>query len=172
MKKHGGIRAGAGRPKGQGKYKEPTKPVRIPISMLGKVNDLISKKTLYPIYSQAVQAGFPTIIDDDSYEQVDLNDLVIKHPTATFFLRATGESMTGAGIHPGDVLVVDRSLTPKNNQVIIAAIDGMLTVKRLIIEKERITLEADNPEYQNIELSNLAELQIWGVVTMVLHNLC
>jgi len=172
MKKHGGARTGAGRPKGQGRYKEPTKPLRIPISMIENVKQVIANKNKYRIYNQAVQAGFPTIIDDDSYETLDLNELIVKHPTATFFLRATGESMTGVGIHPGDILVVDRSINPSNNKIVIAAIDGQLTVKRLNIMKNKIVLQAENPEHQDIEIASLQDLQIWGVVTMVLHSLC
>lgn len=171
MKTHGGSRARAGRPKGQGKFKEPTKPIRIPISMLGKVEQIINKQNLYPIFTQSVQAGFPITIDDNSFEQIDLNELIIKHPCATFLLRTNGESMTGAGIFPNDILVVDRSIEAKAGKIVIAAIDGQLTVKRLIIKDQKIYLAADNPEFRTIAVSECQDFKIWGVVTMVLHSL-
>lgn len=171
MKKHGGSRAGAGRPKGQGKYKEATKPVRIPISMLGKVEKMLNKQDLYPIFTQSVQAGFPVTIDDNSFENVDLTELVIQHPSATFLLRANGESMTGAGIFPNDILVVDRSIEAKDGKIIIAAVDGQLTVKRLITKNQQVYLKADNPDYPTIAVSECQDFKIWGVVTMVLHAL-
>lgn len=171
MKKHGGARSGAGRPKGQGRFKEPTKPIRIPISMINKVNNLINKHDKIPIFTQSVQAGFPVTIDDNSFEQVNLNELIIKHPTATFLLKATGESMTGAGIHPNDMLVVDRSIAAKNTKIIIASIDGELTVKRLIITGNETILASENPNYPNIKIQSHHDFKIWGVVTMVLHQL-
>ena len=171
MKKHGGARAGAGRPKGQGKYKEATKPIRIPLSMVSKVQQLIDKENLLPLFLESVQAGFPTTISDNSFEEVDLNSMIIKHPTATFLLRASGDSMTGAGIFSNDILIVDRSIEPKNNKIVIVAIDGQLTVKRLRLNKNSLTLIAENPNYENIEVQQHEEIKIWGVVTMVLHAL-
>ena len=100
----GGVRKGAGRPKGQGKYKEPTKPVRIPESMITDVMKYLSVKGYrLPLYASTVQAGFPSPADDYIEEQLDLNKYLIKHPTATFFVRAAGDSMVGAGIHSGDI---------------------------------------------------------------------
>ena len=171
MKKQGGARAGAGRPKGQGKYKETTKPIRVPVSMLGQVENLINKKNLLPIFTQSVQAGFPVTIDDNTFEQIDLSELIVKHPSATFLLKATGESMIDAGIFPNDILVVDRSLEAKNNKIVIAAVDGQLTVKRLIIKNSKILLAAANPEFPIITVEDCQDFKIWGVVTMVLHSL-
>lgn len=170
MKKHGGARAGAGRPKGQGKYKETTKPIRVPVSMLGQVENLINKKNLLPIFTQSVQAGFPVTIDDNTFEQIDLSELIVKHPSATFLLKATGESMIDAGIFPNDILVVDRSQEAKNNKIVIAAVDGQLTVKRLLIKEDQVLLAAANPKFPTIAVSDCQDFKIWGVVTMVLHS--
>lgn len=184
MSKHGGARAGAGRPKGQGKYREATKPIRVPISMLGQVQTLIqnqekadiilakhANKLKLPIFTQAVQAGFPVTIDDNSFEQIEISNLITQNPSATFLLRATGESMLDAGISPNDILVVDRSIEAKHNKIVIAAVDGQLTVKRLIIKDKQILLEAANAQFPTVAITDCQEFKIWGVVTMVLHSL-
>ena len=106
----GGARIGAGRPKGQGKYKEPTKPIRIPESKIEKILDYIKGYDYkLPLYTSAVQAGFPSPADDYIEEKLDLNKHLIKHPSATFFVKVTGDSMIKAGIHSGDILIVDSS---------------------------------------------------------------
>ncbi|MDV6344716.1 translesion error-prone DNA polymerase V autoproteolytic subunit [Nitrosomonas sp. Is37] len=94
---------------------------------------------------------------------------MIRNPSATFFVRVQGSSMTDADIFDGDTLVVDRSLEPQLGQVIIAVVDGGLTVKRLSIKHSKVCLLAENPEYPPIELRNDQELIIWGVVTNVIH---
>ena len=167
----GGARKGAGRPKGQGKYKEPTKPVRIPESMITDVMKYLSVKGYrLPLYASTVQAGFPSPADDYIEEQLDLNKHLIKHPTATFFVRAAGDSMVGAGIHSGDILVVDRSLEPKPGKVVIAAIDGQLTVKRLSQTSKGLYLKAENDQYKPIKINEINDVIIWGVVTSVVHK--
>jgi len=93
-----------------------------------------------------------------------LNDFLIQHPASTFFVRVEGESMTGAGLYPGDMLVVDRYPTPKSGDVILAVVDGDFTVKRFVLDKKRIILEADNPKYDSIILQEGQEFQVWGVV--------
>ena len=128
----GGSRIGAGRPKGQGKFGEKTKPIRVPISKVNSIMNFINNNSLsLPLYSSKVPAGFPSPADDHMEEKLDLNTHLVKHPTATFFVKASGDSMVGAGIHSGDILIVDRSLNPKSGKIVIAAIDGQLTVKRL-----------------------------------------
>ena len=97
-----------------------------------------------PIYSNKVTAGFPSPADDHIEGKLDLNTHLIKHPSATFFVKATGDSMIGAGIHEGDILVVDRSLEPRNGKIIIAAIDGSLTVKRLVKNGKSTILSPEN----------------------------
>jgi DNA polymerase V len=168
----GGYRAGAGRPKGNGKYAEPTKPIRIPVSLIGKVGEYIDNKCFnLPLYNCKVQAGFPSPADDYIAENIDLNKYLIKHPTATFLVRVVGDSMINAGINPDDILVVDRSLEVKNQNIIIVAINGELTVKRLVKNSKGIFLVAENKKYPPIELQDFNENIIWGVVTNVIHKL-
>ena len=167
----GGIRKGAGRPKGQGKYNDPTKPIRIPESMISDVMKYLSVKGYkLPLYASTVQAGFPSPADDYIEQQLDLNQHLIKHPTATFFVRAAGNSMVGAGIHSGDILIVDRSLNPKSGKIVIAAIDGQLTVKRLSKTSKGLYLKAENDQYQAIKINDASDVVIWGVVTSVIHK--
>ncbi|MGI9345159.1 MAG: LexA family protein [Gammaproteobacteria bacterium] len=167
----GGARPGAGRPKGQGKYQEPTKPLRVPESRVEEVMALIDSPAYrLPLYACAVQAGFPSPADDYIERSLDLNQHLIKHPTATFFVRAAGESMLKSGIHPGDILVVDRSLEARHGKIIIAAVDGQLTVKRLHQSPEGTFLMPDNDQYQPIALDEENDVVIWGVVTAVLHE--
>jgi DNA polymerase V len=122
-----------------------------------------------PLASSRVEAGFPSPADDYLEGALDLNEHLVKNPAATFFVRVSGESMTGAGIFPGDLLVVDRSLTPESGSVVIAVLDGELTVKRLWRESGRVELRADNPAYAPIPLSGMMELDVWGVVRHVIH---
>ena len=124
-----------------------------------------------PLFSHAVRAGFPSPADDYVCDTLDLNEHLIRHKEATFFLRAKGHSMTGAGIQDGDLLVVDRSLTPTHRAIVIAVVDGEFTVKRLYKRAGKIRLLAENPEYSPIELQDGQELQVWGVVTSVIHSL-
>lgn len=167
----GGIRPGAGRPKGKGKYKESTKPIRIPISMVNEVMSLIENRGYdLPFYTSSVQAGFPSPADDHMEKKIDISKHLIKHPAATFFVKAAGESMIKAGIHPGDILVVDRSLEPKNGKIVIAAVDGQLTVKRLHKSKKGVFLVPENELYEPIKIEEENEILIWGVVTNVLHE--
>jgi len=102
---------------------------------------------------------------------LDLNEHVIKHPSATYFVRASGDSMNGAGIFSGDLLIVDRSLEPVHGKVVIAEVDGQLTVKRLSRLNDHVSLQSENANYPAIELQEGNELVVWGVVTHVLHNL-
>ncbi|MBX9766809.1 MAG: translesion error-prone DNA polymerase V autoproteolytic subunit [Bdellovibrionales bacterium] len=165
----GGARAGAGRPKGQGKYKESTRPVRVPESLIEDVLDYIaSRGHALPLFSSAVSAGLPSHADDHM-ELLDLQKHLVKRPEATFFVRVTGESMIKAGIHPDDILVVDRSIEPRHGKIVIAAIDGHLTVKRLHKEKGKTLLMPENDNYDPIALREGNDMVIWGVVTNVLH---
>ena len=124
-----------------------------------------------PLFSHAVRAGFPSPADDYISDTLDLNEHLIRHKEATFFLRAKGHSMTGAGIQDGDLLVVDRSLAPTHRTIVIAVVDGEFTVKRLYKHAGKIHLLAENPDYAPIELQDGQELQVWGVVTSVIHTL-
>jgi DNA polymerase V len=167
----GGARVGAGRPKGRGPHGEATKPLRIPLSMVAEVVEYVSNRGYHlPLYSSKVQAGFPSPADDFMEGKLDLNQYLIKRPAATFLVRATGDSMINAGIHEGDLLVVDRSLTPLDGKVVIAAVDGYLTVKRLGIRKDAMWLFPENDKYPPIEVNPEADNYIWGVVTNVIHG--
>jgi DNA polymerase V len=121
------------------------------------------------LYQQAIPAGFPSPAEDAMSEKLDLNQLLIKRPTATFFLRVTGHSMVGAGIHHNDILIVDRSLPPQNGKIVIAAVNGELTVKRLKQKGHKIQLVAENESFPPIEITSETHLHIWGVVTYVIH---
>jgi DNA polymerase V len=129
------------------------------------------KRRRCPFYQSAVTAGFPSPADDEMEGKLDLNELLIKHPAATFFLRVVGSSMVKAGIHHGDILLVDRSLEPTHGRIVIAAVNGELTVKRLYRQGELIQLVAENEAYAPIPITEDTDLHIWGVVTNVIHAL-
>lgn len=129
------------------------------------------KSLRVPLFGHTVQAGFPSPADDYVAEKLDLNQHLMPHQEASFMLRAKGDSMMGANIHDGDLLVVDRSLNATNGCVVIAAIDGQFTVKRLEKKRGKIRLLPANPNFEPIELKDDQELQIFGVVTNVIHSL-
>lgn len=131
----------------------------------------IGKPCPLPLFTTQVKAGFPSPADDFMEERLDLNEHLIQHPAATFFVRVDGDSMIGSGIHQGDILIVDRSLEPVNGQIIIACIDGAFTVKRIRISTGKILLEPDNPAFPSIPVEPLSDFQVWGVVTYVIHPL-
>ena len=124
-----------------------------------------------PLFLESVSAGFPSPADDYLEGKLDLNEHLVKNPTATFFVRVTGDSMEGAGMYSGDILVVDRSLDPKDGNVIIAVIDGELTVKRLSNKKGEISLAPENPNYKPLKITEEMNFTVWGVVTNVIHSL-
>lgn len=170
---HGGARLGAGRPRGQGKYGEKTKAVRIPESRVADVMQYINHEYdtySIPLYSSTVRAGFPSPADDYIETMLDLNEYLIKHPAATFFVRASGDSMINAGIHSGDILVVDRSLDATNGKIVIAALNGELTVKRLLRQDGQAKLVAENPNFPPLDITDEYDVVIWGVVTSVIHQ--
>jgi DNA polymerase V len=131
----------------------------------------LRRQVLLPLFTGKVAAGFPSPADDYIEKTLDLNELLIKKPAATFFARAQGESMLGAGIHPNDILVVDRSIDPVPGHIVICALNGELTVKRLDRENEQWQLKSENPAYADIPIYEELELVIWGVVTNVIHPL-
>ncbi len=130
-----------------------------------------STKRNQPLFVANVPAGFPSPADDYKEEKLDLNKYLIKNPAATYFVRVTGDSMIGAGIHSGDLLVVDRSIEPTDKKVVIANIDGELTVKRIRIRKNKITKEPENSSFPTQEITSGTEFEVWGVVTNVIHAL-
>lgn len=169
---HGGKRSGAGRPKGSGKHGDTTQVMRVPMNMLGKVTDYIETKGYQlPLFSTKISAGFPSPADDHIEMQLDLNTHLIKNPASTFLLRVSGESMKDVGIFPNDILIVDRSIKPIDGKIVIAAIDGELTVKRLKRNNDALYLMPENKAFQPIVIKDSQELLIWGVVTNVIHAL-
>ncbi len=131
----------------------------------------LSTKYRQAFFEAVVPAGFPSPAADYEEDKLDLNRYLIKNPAATFFVRVTGYSMMGAGIYSGDLLVVDRSLEPRDKNVVIAIIDGELTVKRIRIRKKKITLEPENENYSVRQITEDTDFQVWGVVTNVIHAL-
>lgn len=169
---HGGKRENAGRPKGRNIYGEATKPIRIPISRIDDIKAFLENgnQTQLPLYSNSVSAGFPSPAEDYIECKLDLNEHLIQHPAATFFVRASGDSMKDAGIQSGDMLIVDRSLEASHGKIVIAAINGELTVKRLSRKDGRVQLLPANRKYQPIDITEEQDLIIWGVVTHVIHE--
>ncbi|MDD2390902.1 MAG: translesion error-prone DNA polymerase V autoproteolytic subunit, partial [Desulfobacterales bacterium] len=110
-----------------------------------------------PLFMVPVAAGFPSPAEDYIEGRLDLNRHLIKHPAATFFVRVTGDSMINAGIHAGDILIVDRAIEPVDKKVVIAVIDGELTVKRIRIVKGSISLIPENDQYQPIQIKENME---------------
>ncbi len=192
----GGARVGAGRKKGSGKFQGlQTKVKRIPTDFEEDIEVLLqfpkkvkpeqgrtkadkvfkaSTKVSSPqtMYSTFVAAGLPSPTEDYSEGKIDLNEHLLENPESTFFVRVSGDSMIDVGIHPNDLLIVDRSLRPSSGRVIIAVINGELTVKRLIKkDNNKLYLMPENPNYPMIEITEDMEFMIWGVVTNVVHSL-
>jgi len=124
-----------------------------------------------PLFMVPVTAGFPSPAEDYIEGKLDLNKHLIKHPAATFFVRVTGDSMIGAGIHPGDIVIVDRSIEPVDRKVVIAALDGELTIKRLRITDGELSLLPENEDFEPLRITKEMNFEIWGVVTSVIHLL-
>ena len=131
----------------------------------------IQNESYHQFYSCDVTAGFPSPADDYLESKLDLNDYLIKHPSATFFVRVAGDSMVNAGIHNNDIIIVDRSIKPKHGKIIVAALDGQMTVKRLYRRDKKVILLPENELFKPIEISDSMEIVIWGVATNVIHAL-
>jgi DNA polymerase V len=125
---------------------------------------------LTPLYGYSISAGFPSPADDYIQDRLDLNELLINNKAATFFLRVQGDSMLNAGIHHGDIIVVDRAIQAVHRSIVVAVVDGDLTVKRLIMRGGSAELHAENPKYAPICLQEGQELSLWGVVTSSVHQ--
>jgi len=123
-----------------------------------------------PLCLSAISAGFPSSASDYVEKTLDLNEHLIKHPAATFFVRVEGNSMIGSGIHSGDILIVDKSLEPGQSSIVVAAINGDFTVKRIKKEGNRFFLMPENPKYEPIDVAGDMQVEIWGVVTYVIHK--
>ena len=146
-------------------------PSESPLELLGSAASLPEVPRGLPLYLAPVEAGFPSPSDDSVDRRLDLHEHLVRNEAATFFLRAHGESMLGVGIHDGDLLIVDRSLDAAHNRIVIAALDGELTVKRLVRRHDRVLLVPENPEYPEFDITEREYVHIWGVVTYVVHKL-
>ena len=123
-----------------------------------------------PLMESGASCGFPSPAEQYANTPLDLNELLVKNPEATFFVRADGESMINAGIRSGDILVVDRSKEPVENSIIIACVNNEFTVKYLHRDEDGIILKSGNPEYPDIVLFDGSELRVFGVVTSCIHQ--
>ncbi len=185
----GGKRMGAGRKVGSNAYMEPTKPMRVPLSIVEPLSNFLEMLSVIrgqnmslatlcanpkviplPLFESKVSAGFPSPASDTVDQTLDLNQHLINHPNTTFFLKVVGDSMIDAFIQEDDLLVVDRSIDAKHNDIVIAVLNGEVTVKRLIITKSEIFLKPENKNYPLISIPCPSELIIWGVVTSVVHK--
>lgn len=137
-----------------------------------RIADLTATPFLLPIFSSLVPAGFPSPASDELEGVIDLNRLLLRHPDATYLLRVSGESMSGAEIHAGDLLAVDKHMEADHNMIVVAVVEGDCTVKRLVRKGQTWWLMPENPAYQPYQIGDNAEdLRIWGVVTHVVHEL-
>ena len=123
-----------------------------------------------PLYETGVKAGFPSPAEDEMGSPLNLGAHLIPHPSSTFFIRVVGDSMQGVGIFSGDLLIVDKSLQPSHGKIVVALLNGEFTVKRLLIRKESLTLQAENPAYPSIQVKSSHDFSVWGVVTYVIHR--
>ena len=152
-------------------YKAPALPIKLDgsISKIWVADD--SQSIELPYYDTKVQAGFPSPAEDHLEQRLDLNTLVIDNPSATFFVRVAGESMKGIGITDGDILVVDRSIENWENRIVVAVIDSEFTIKRFNKRNETVVLEAENPDYPPIKITEEMDFSVWGVVCWTLKKL-
>ena len=123
------------------------------------------------LIGQGISAGFPSPADDFKEARISLDKELVKNKEATFYARVSGESMVGAGLDDGDLLVIDRSLSPENGKIAVCLVDGEFTVKRIKKEKNKLYLMPENKKYKPIELKEENELIIWGVVEYVIKKL-
>jgi DNA polymerase V len=140
--------------------------LQLPIFGLSQFPTLVD----LPLFVSKIPAGFPSPADDHLEATIDLNQQYIRHPAATFFVRVQGHSMIGAGIHHGDMLVIDRSLEAQSGSIVIAVVNGEFTVKRLMINNDGVWLMPENPDFQPLQISEGMGLHIWGVVAHVIHS--
>ena len=186
--RHGGKRPGAGRKQGSGKWKEPTATIRLPVSVCESLQNKLNApeqqappggylpafnpaKLRLPLYMSKVPAGYPATADDHIERRIDLNAALVKNKDTTFMVKVKGDSMTGANILDGDMLIVDRSLPAKSGRIVVAAIQGEVTVKRFKIKQGESWLLPENPAYQPMRITAETDCTIWGVVTQAIHPL-
>lgn len=195
---HGGNRQGSGRPSGSGRFPDAELTrIQIPRSLREEVLDFASARfsskptqdsepvpksspKLYqpvhgteqriPLFNSGVRAGFPSPAEDQVDQHLDLNRFLIKDPNTTFMVRVEGNSMTGAGIDDGDILIVNRDLPAQNGDIVVAVLDNEFTVKRLRQARGRMYLVPENPAYPPVDVSRAGTVEIWGVVTSAIKR--
>jgi DNA polymerase V len=123
------------------------------------------------LFLSPIRAGFPSPADDYLDKKLDLNEHLIKHPASTFFVKVKGDSMINASIRSGDILIVDRSLEPKDKSVVVAVVNGEFTVKRIRKRGNKLFLDPENDSYIPIEITDEMDFEIWGIVIHVIHSL-
>ncbi|MDD4848355.1 MAG: translesion error-prone DNA polymerase V autoproteolytic subunit [Bacteroidales bacterium] len=123
-----------------------------------------------PMLSFGISAGFPSPALDFEDVTIDLNQQLIEHPAATYYGRVQGESMQGAGINDGDLLVIDKSIEPEDGKIAVCYLDGEFTLKRLKINKNNLMLMPENPKYKPIRIDPETNFTIWGIVTYVIKK--
>ena len=123
------------------------------------------------LIDQGISAGFPSPADDFKEIRISLDKELVKNEEATFYARVSGDSMQGAGLENGDLLIIDRSIEPSNNKIAVCFVDGEFTVKRIKIESKKVYLIPENKKYSPIEINEENELIIWGIVTYVIKKL-
>ena len=153
---------------GPSSFSPPGPTPRVPAVLSSP--DLLTKVPL-PLMAARVPAGFPSPAADYAEGTLDLNEHLIRRPASTFFVRVVGDSMIGAGVHDGDLAVVDRSIEARMGHVVVAVLNGEMTVKMLARRGGVTMLEPANPAYKAIKVADDADLQIWGVVTAAIHSM-
>ena len=123
-----------------------------------------------PFYQSNVPAGFPSPADDFMDLDLNLQEYLVQHPSATFCVKAIGESMKDAGIQSGDIMIVDKSLEPQNRSIVLAVIDGEFTVKRVNVNDDALYLMPENSNFSPIKITEEMDFQVWGVVTYIIHK--
>ncbi|WP_242678254.1 translesion error-prone DNA polymerase V autoproteolytic subunit [Neochlamydia sp. AcF84] len=129
-----------------------------------------AKKLLIPLFQDSVSAGFPSPAENYIEKRLDLNELMVKHPASTFFVRVQGDSMREAGVCSGDILVVDRSLAPLSGKIIVAIVNGEFMVRRYVLGSQGIQLVSAHPSSSILYVNATLDFQVWGVVTYVIHR--
>ena len=171
--KRGGARPGAGRPSGQGRYGEPTRIMRVPVSMMDTVKDMMESKTkdfALPLFDMKVEAGVPNFTDSDNYELYNLGEkFMAQNPNDHFLVKVSGYSMKDAGILPDDILLINKAQEARDGDIIIASVDNGAVVKRLSQKNGITKLVSENEDYPDIE-DEEQNLYFWGVVAKVIRE--
>ena len=143
----------------------------IGVELGGELRPIIVSPCPVLIFDARVSAGFPSPAADYTEGRIDLGEVLVPHPSASFTLRISGHSLIRAGIHDGDLAIVDRSLTARHDDVVVAVLDGELTAKRLIIRNGRTWLapDSDDPQYRAIEVTGRPDFEIWGVISSTIR---